>query len=372
MAEPRLSAEDLRKNSARLLLVGLASSSAFGLLALIAAQQGGKIGAFGVGCLIFLAAAAVGGGLGFLFAVPRVLSEGGASADPDRGDKAAGESPAGDDGETRVQSARARFQRRMLRSNTNLERISDWLTTMLVGVGLSQINNVPGSLVAFSQFLGGLSLCKSGCETTNQVLATVGPMVLVFGLGVGFLFFYLYTRLVIVTMLNAVEQVIDGTGDLAEIKVEDPAAVAATVAAAKQLDAEQDDPTFKAVAKRGAPSIKESISVMNGLLYIPGNYEKVIELGDQLRSTKAADAPHFWVYQAAAFGQKYTALKQAGGTEAQLKDVRDRALDCVHRALAIRPNYRGWLARLTNPAGEDDDLKDLRNDPELIEILKLD
>jgi hypothetical protein len=45
------------------------------LYALHLSQLGGPDRTLGIGGLVFLTAAAVGGGLGFLFAVPRVLSQ---------------------------------------------------------------------------------------------------------------------------------------------------------------------------------------------------------------------------------------------------------------------------------------------------------
>ena len=41
----------------------------------------------------------------------------------------------------------------LLNSNTNLERISDWLTTMLVGATLVQLYKINDLLVAFRDFL---------------------------------------------------------------------------------------------------------------------------------------------------------------------------------------------------------------------------
>src|SRR6187551_1519423 len=90
-----------------------------------ASQLEGSIGAVGVGGLIFLSAALVGALLGFIFAVPRVIAR--ENADP----------PV--DGTSR----------KILDTNTNLERISDWLTTMLVGVGLSQLTNLNDVFLQF-------------------------------------------------------------------------------------------------------------------------------------------------------------------------------------------------------------------------------
>ncbi|WP_431322445.1 hypothetical protein [Rhizobium sp. YTU87027] len=42
---------------------------------------------------------------------------------------------------------------RLLGSNTNLERISEWLTTMLVGVGLTEVDSLGDRFRDFSDFL---------------------------------------------------------------------------------------------------------------------------------------------------------------------------------------------------------------------------
>lgn len=74
-----------------------------------ALAEGGLL-TFGVGLLVGVAALLSGGLLGFLFAVPRT-------------------------GTTDNRSRR-------FTSNSNLEQISDWLTKILVGLGLAQFNRV--------------------------------------------------------------------------------------------------------------------------------------------------------------------------------------------------------------------------------------
>lgn len=74
---------------------------------------------FGVAMILLQAAFVVGALLGFIFSVPRVLARGATG----------GDAPTGDG-------------RRLLETNSNLERISDWLTTLLVGAGLTQISRL--------------------------------------------------------------------------------------------------------------------------------------------------------------------------------------------------------------------------------------
>jgi hypothetical protein len=74
--------------------------------------------------------------------------------------------------------------------NTNLEEISDWLTKMLVGVGLVQLRNLPGFLESIAQYWA-----TSLGEPNSQPFAA--GLVVYFGV-IGFLLGYLWTRLALV------------------------------------------------------------------------------------------------------------------------------------------------------------------------------
>src|SRR6266403_346465 len=143
------------------------------IAALWASQRPGWWSAIGIGVVIILTAGAVGALLGFLFAIPRVLTKDDGKAQPALGPSAGEASP-----------------RRLLSSNTNLERVSDWLTTMLVGVGLSQLTSINSGLYQFRQFLTATTgQCGSGkCGTA--VIPVLGPFLLVLGAVIGFLLCY--------------------------------------------------------------------------------------------------------------------------------------------------------------------------------------
>ena len=77
--------------------------------------------------------------------------------------------------------------------NTNLEKVSDWLTTLLIGATLVQIGSIPG-------WLGGLStFIEPAVGVANS---RVAPFVVVFYFGLAFLGVYLITRLYLTTALN--------------------------------------------------------------------------------------------------------------------------------------------------------------------------
>lgn len=122
-----------------------------------------------------LACLTAGAVIGFLFGIPRVLQS---DAGPDTQRKA--EEAKGDSQSDRTT---------IYQVNTNLEQVSDWLTKIIVGLGLIELRNVPEHLNRASNFiapgLGG-----------PQYKAFAAGLILYFSL-LGFLGFYLITRLFI-------------------------------------------------------------------------------------------------------------------------------------------------------------------------------
>jgi hypothetical protein len=103
-----------------------------------------------------------GGLLGFLFGIPRSLAE-----------------------QTRVDNDDAGAS---YRANTNLEQISDWLTKILVGVGLVQFTAFAAKFGDLVDFLG------PALGGGDQGTAFAGAILVLFSIG-GFLSFYLFTRI---------------------------------------------------------------------------------------------------------------------------------------------------------------------------------
>lgn len=134
--------------------------------------------AAGVGLVVAAASGMAGGLLGFLFGIPRSLQ----AADTARSQGASATGAYG--------------------SNTNLEQISDWLTKILVGVGLTQLNEVPGLLGSIGTFLA-----PAFPGTTRPDVFTPA-LVLYFLIG-GFLFGYLWTRLFMRGLLGAADTAAD-------------------------------------------------------------------------------------------------------------------------------------------------------------------
>ena len=123
--------------------------------------------------LLAIASIAVGGFLGFLFGIPRSLSGFTAAQNAEEG-------PAGDSPD--------RTKGAYYRANTNLEQISDWLTKILVGVGLTQLNALPTLIDRLGTYL------SSGLQNA----AFTPPIAAIICIGfclVGFILVYLWTRI---------------------------------------------------------------------------------------------------------------------------------------------------------------------------------
>ena len=121
-----------------------------------------------VGIMVAGAFLLIGGVLGFLFGIPRTLQQ---------------ESSATDQSTVADETSKVAYQ-----ANTNLEQISDWLTKMLVGVGLTQLTAMPEHLNKVALYIAdGL-----GGYPSSPILAM---SILLYFSTVGFLFGYLWTRL---------------------------------------------------------------------------------------------------------------------------------------------------------------------------------
>ena len=333
---------------------------------LLFSQLRGIPGAIGVGTMIVLTAGAVGAVLGFLFALPRVLAK-------DQSDK-----PAPAPAPEPVSTAKAPQPRRLLGSNTNLERVSDWLTTMIVGVGLTQLGNVNTALLDFRQFiadtakvfpadctLNATAACKDALHA--GVLPLVSPLLLIFGLVAGFVGFYLLTRLKLSRLFLNVEMALDGHKDA---PLPEPNAEGVKDVVSRHIAAgETESPAMQAVMSSARPSVDDTISLMYSLLYRTNGYQQVIELGAQLANTVATTRPSYWFYLAAAFGQKYSALLEQKQTGSALQSARDNALESARKAVQIDPIFKQRLLHVSDPDGVDNDLADLRNDPDFLNIV---
>jgi len=401
------------------------------LLSAIGAPIGGwMLGPAFVGLcgLVTLTAAAVGGVAGFLFGIPRMLSN---------------ETSAVSDG---VSSKEAQYAR----SNTNLEQISDWLTKIVVGATLVQINLVWPSLVAYGSAFESQIVELPGFANFTGIGGLV-PLLVILGFTTGFLALYLQTRTFLAILFARTEHVMKdpklGLGDLDLMKQ-------AVIKIALEGEKAEVSPAAREIARRalGSQSLNEGdvdalrqrgfAQVVMGLtaegattlkkIYEQTGDEEIGRIASRLLArtnrpgeakdmlpTKAlpaadvvlseADAD-FWltrmfvslydapplgfneslrigeslagqavvlntpkrrgrlaVYTAAALGQCY-AFPSTGG-ELDRQAIRDRAYENVQQALTADPATRGLLKNMLLGEGEDDDLVVFRNDEAFAKLI---
>jgi tetratricopeptide (TPR) repeat protein len=156
------------------LLLGAFMVVAVGAVVLAGVDRVGPALLWCFGCLL------TGFVVGFLFGFPRVITY----------DQPAPTPPAGAAVTDANNPASAVAYR--LGVNTNLEQVSDWLTKIIVGVGLVELKNVPGYLRAAGEYIGAGFGEAAGALVFQQRLAA--GIVVAFG-GLGVLSGYLLTRM---------------------------------------------------------------------------------------------------------------------------------------------------------------------------------
>ena len=85
--------------------------------------------------------------------------------------------------------------------NDNLVQISDWLTKIIVGVGLTQINKIPEYLDKLGEYLGP-SFMARGLTVVDNSSKTIAICVVLYFLIMGFIACYLWTRFYFAEMLK--------------------------------------------------------------------------------------------------------------------------------------------------------------------------
>lgn len=143
------------------------------------ATQGSAAVAVAAGIASFM----VGGTFGFIFGIPRYATSA---------------------SEREIQSAQAGVVK--YKANTNLEQISDWLTKILVGLGLTQFPAIASFFSSVSAALGEALLGSTG--TTASVTAAA---LIVLTIIPGFIFFYLWSRVYLPRMFQEAEADAGGT-----------------------------------------------------------------------------------------------------------------------------------------------------------------
>jgi hypothetical protein len=124
--------------------------------------------AIGNGLLIAGAFYGSGGFIGFLFGIPKVVQNNNQSVS----------------------------------HNDNLVQVSDWLTKIIVGVGLTQLYNIPGFLLRVGRQFGKSVL---GYDPKDDLGTNVAIAIILYFSILGFLMVYLWTRIYLINRLRNIE-----------------------------------------------------------------------------------------------------------------------------------------------------------------------
>jgi hypothetical protein len=157
----------------------VAIPAAIGLLSYAGWNHEDFFAILGAGLLVSVASLVVGSLVGFLFGIPKT---GDRPKQANDGSVAGGTAPA------------SASSKNGLRRNTNIEEISDWLTKIIVGLGIFELKNVPSLVAKLSAFLSPAFGGKAGSGAIAVVLATAFA-------ASGFLLGYLLTVLFITQAL---------------------------------------------------------------------------------------------------------------------------------------------------------------------------
>ena len=147
-----------------------------------------------VSLLILGTSGLTGGTLGFLFGIPRTLQgDTKVSTQPEQ-------PPSGADPPTKPLTTTSSNAISDYGANTNLEQISDWLTKILVGVGLTQLTEIKAGVADVVAFVAP----ALGPATYAGPFAA---SLMLFGLILGFLFGYLWTRLFLIGAFRQADRI---------------------------------------------------------------------------------------------------------------------------------------------------------------------
>jgi hypothetical protein len=254
-----------------------------------------------------------------------------------------------------------------LEVNTNLEQVSDWLTKILVGVGLTQFDPLATrvwELAGKYAQVGGPAVALA--IMLNFVIA-------------GFLCGYLITRLF---LASAFVEAVGGQPSIAIQEQTDRA---------RDLEKEKDWGSalnaYESALAQVTPTTSkpQKRQVYEGAMYNalyqdpPDGFEKAIKYGTEfLRDEPDFASGRLWAYLAAAYGQQFRYLTNNPGAQAPdqaLADARAKALESVRNALRVDPNVKELLRLMWDPGSpikspQDNDLEVFFADEEFRALLK--
>ena len=310
---------------------------------------GRTVSIFSYGTLVAVAFGSLGGLVGFIFGIPRTLQSPSSAISP---------AAAGGDQSSR---ALADYHQAV---NTNLEQISDWLTKILVGVGLTQLQSIPQKLVALAVYF------QAGMGGSAAASLTIVLNSMVFGFFAG----YLLTRLFLASAFSGADQA------AATLIVREQFAQGLTEAGAYSKAAATLETTIADVGPNTAKDVKKNIyeGVLYNNLYVgpPDGFQKAIEYGrTYLKEEPQTPSARIWAYLAAAYGQQYKWEQDHEKRQTVLDSTRKSALEAVTNSLNLEPKMKGLLRSMWDPndpvkeQSQEDDLEVFYTDPDFQKLL---
>jgi hypothetical protein len=257
---------------------------------------------------LLLAGAATSGGVlvGFLFGIPRTLQERISQPRPSQAGSGSAAQASG--------------------VNTNLEEISDWLTKIIVGVGLVQLYYVPEKLMEMGDYF------SAAFSSDITIPGPIVNLIIWYFAIFSFLLGYLWTRLFLANEFTRAER-----------------------------------------ASREAAELYEG--AIHACLYEPkpAGFEKALNYGDYYKEHFGEQNARVWSYLALAYGQKYLYSEpETDANKGERGKIRDAALSAARQAIKINPEIRAFLYDQWNDKAKEPeaDLKVFAGDKDFKNLLE--
>ena len=263
--------------------------------------------------------------------------------------------------------------------NTNLEEISDWLTKILVGIGLIELRSLPDNVRRVGDYVG---------QGLGQDQQTVASAIVIYFLGLGFLCGYLLTRMFLGPTFRLADQ---ATTVGLEDKLEQTRALAIAAQTASQAvvetteinadletaieelkkadrpPARMDQLLAKLEAHRRLNPLHRKLNIVLARIYREGKNDLDSALGvlqdflsakTQANQSNDRDSSDAYFNMACYYSQKME--RTTGEIRSQFEDKGVRALE---ESLAILPEN-------VRDINVDNDLTELRKSQRVVELMR--
>jgi hypothetical protein len=305
----------------------------FFMLFIISWAEGASfLRAFGIGLLVSSAAGLVGAFLGFLFGMPRDLS--GRQAPQRPSDNPDMPAP------PLVSPPASMDNGRFAWANNNLVEVSDWLTKIIVGIGLVEFRDlVP--------WLGEVSATAGAAAGFADVQAqtTFGVSVILANFVYGFLLAYIYARTIIAVIFAKAQNEVDDELRRKLEQVESEKAELASEKARLEVRETEGQRRFEAVIKDLPDNVRGPSSVLAALYGDPpeGFTEAIARARELIGDPDQSFNPRLHAYLAFGLGQKYRFEQENSAPAGDLTPIADEALASIRQTLALDPSLKSWL-----------------------------